>query len=49
MSSSSARTRHGVDRGQIDPSASVIRPLARLGRVRDVRWPTPDRLATCRS
>ncbi|MGA4840511.1 acyl-CoA desaturase [Streptomyces sp. G45] len=41
--------RHGVDRGQIDPSAAVIRLLERLGWVHDVRWPTPDRLATRRS
>ncbi|MWA15651.1 acyl-CoA desaturase [Streptomyces sp. BA2] len=40
--------RHGVDRGQIDPSAAVIRLLERLGWVRDVRWPTPDRIATRR-
>ncbi|MEV8524795.1 acyl-CoA desaturase [Streptomyces sp. NPDC052000] len=36
--------RHGVDHGQIDPSAAVIRLLERLGWVRDVRWPTPDRI-----
>ncbi|WP_125263720.1 acyl-CoA desaturase [Streptomyces alboflavus] len=41
--------RHGVDRGQIDPSAAVIRLLERLGWVHDVRWPTPDRLAARRS
>ncbi|WJV47210.1 acyl-CoA desaturase [Streptomyces flavofungini] len=41
--------RHGVDRGQLDPSAAVIRLLERLGWVYDVRWPTPDRLATRRS
>ncbi|MGW1728633.1 acyl-CoA desaturase [Streptomyces sp. NPDC002306] len=40
--------RHGVDRGQIDPSAAVIRLLERLGWVSDVRWPTPDRLAARR-
>lgn len=31
------------------PSASVIRLLERLGRVRDVRRPTPDRVAVRRS
>ncbi|WP_406341802.1 acyl-CoA desaturase [Streptomyces sp. NBC_00648] len=41
--------RHGVDRGQIDPSAAVIRLLERLGLVRDVRWPSPDRIATHRT
>ncbi|MFC9913036.1 acyl-CoA desaturase [Streptomyces sp. NPDC059862] len=41
--------RHGVDRGQIDPSAAVIRLLERLGWVHDVRWPTSDRLAVRRA
>ncbi|QEU97454.1 acyl-CoA desaturase [Streptomyces kanamyceticus] len=41
--------RHGVDRGQIDPSAAVIRLLEHVGWVRDVRWPTPDRIATRRT
>ncbi|MEV6756627.1 acyl-CoA desaturase [Streptomyces sp. NPDC051214] len=36
--------RHGVGRGQLDPSAAVIRLLERLGLVHDVRWPTPDRV-----
>ncbi|MGP3980852.1 acyl-CoA desaturase [Streptomyces sp. KR80] len=40
--------RHGVDRGQLDPSAAVIRLLERLGLVRDVRWPTADRIAARR-
>ncbi|GAB2958059.1 hypothetical protein GCM10023080_017200 [Streptomyces pseudoechinosporeus] len=40
--------RHGVDRGQIDPSAAVIRLLERLGWVYDVRWPAPDRVAARR-
>ncbi|GAA1934390.1 acyl-CoA desaturase [Streptomyces durmitorensis] len=40
--------RHGVDRGQLDPSAAVIRLLERLGWVHDVRWPTPDRVASRR-
>ncbi|MFG3717154.1 hypothetical protein ACGF8D_04985 [Streptomyces massasporeus] len=41
--------RHGVDRGRIDPSSAVIRLLERLGRVRDVRRPTSDRLAARRA
>ncbi|MGW0969227.1 acyl-CoA desaturase [Streptomyces sp. NPDC002516] len=41
--------RHGVDRGQLDPSAAVIRLFERLGWVTDVRWPTPDRIAARRA
>uniref|UniRef100_A0AAU2VDQ1 Acyl-CoA desaturase n=1 Tax=Streptomyces sp. NBC_00003 TaxID=2903608 RepID=A0AAU2VDQ1_9ACTN len=41
--------RHGVDRGQIDPSAAVIRLLERLGWVYDVHWPTPARIAARRT
>jgi stearoyl-CoA desaturase (delta-9 desaturase) len=41
--------RHGVDRGQIDPSAALIRLLERLGWMHDVRWPTPDRVAARRA
>ncbi|WP_455567677.1 acyl-CoA desaturase [Streptomyces celluloflavus] len=40
--------RHGVDRGQLDPSAAVIRLFERLGWVRDVRWPDPARVAARR-
>ncbi|MFD9324777.1 acyl-CoA desaturase [Streptomyces sp. NPDC060065] len=40
--------RHGVDRGQVDPSAAVIRLLERLGWVSEVRWPAPDRVAARR-
>ncbi|WP_232248536.1 acyl-CoA desaturase [Streptacidiphilus rugosus] len=36
--------RHGVDPGQIDLSATVIRLLERAGWATDVRWPTPARL-----
>jgi stearoyl-CoA desaturase (delta-9 desaturase) len=36
--------RHGVDRGQVDPSAAVIRVLERVGWVSGVRWPVPARL-----
>ncbi|MEU7688159.1 acyl-CoA desaturase, partial [Streptomyces spectabilis] len=41
--------RHGVDRGQIDPSAAAIRLLERLGWAHDVHWPTPDRIGTRRA
>jgi stearoyl-CoA desaturase (delta-9 desaturase) len=37
--------RHGVGRGQIDLSASIIAILERLGWAYDIRWPTPQRLA----
>jgi stearoyl-CoA desaturase (delta-9 desaturase) len=37
--------RHGVQRGQVDPSARVIWLFEKLGWARDVRWPTPARLA----
>ena len=40
--------RHGVDRGQLDPSAALIRVFERLGWVRDVRWPDPARVAARR-
>ncbi|MFF8367739.1 acyl-CoA desaturase [Streptomyces lydicus] len=40
--------RHGVDRGQVDVSAAVIRLFERLGWVWNVRWPDPDRLAARR-
>ncbi|PZG45500.1 acyl-CoA desaturase, partial [Spongiactinospora gelatinilytica] len=36
--------RHGLGRGQIDPSSGVIRLLERLGWVSDVRWPNPERI-----
>ena len=36
--------RHGVLRHQIDPSASSIRAMERLGWVSDVRWPTTQRV-----
>lgn len=36
--------RHGV-KGQLDPSARVIRWFEQLGWARDVRWPDPDRIA----
>jgi stearoyl-CoA desaturase (Delta-9 desaturase) len=37
--------RHGVKRGQIDTSARLIWMFEKFGWVRDVRWPTPQRLA----
>ncbi|MFK4065450.1 acyl-CoA desaturase [Streptomyces sp. NPDC029674] len=40
--------RHGVDRGQVDPSAAAIRLFERLGWVDDVRWPTRSRIAARR-
>lgn len=36
--------RHGVDRHQVDSSATVIRLLERLGWATSVRWPTPELL-----
>ncbi|ODU00163.1 MAG: stearoyl-CoA 9-desaturase [Pseudonocardia sp. SCN 72-86] len=36
--------RHGVRRGQVDLSASVIRGFEKLGWATAVRWPTPRRL-----
>ncbi|MEV3860759.1 acyl-CoA desaturase [Streptomyces sp. NPDC050095] len=41
--------RHGVERGQLDPSAAVIRLFERLGWVHDVRWPTRSRLEAHRA
>jgi stearoyl-CoA desaturase (Delta-9 desaturase) len=40
--------RHGIERGQIDMSAGVIRALEKLGWASDVRWPTARRLARLR-
>jgi stearoyl-CoA desaturase (Delta-9 desaturase) len=37
--------RHGVLRGQVDISARLIRVFQLLGWARNVRWPTPERLA----
>ena len=39
-----ACARHGVDRGQIDLSAGLIRLFERAGWVSAVRWPRPARL-----
>jgi stearoyl-CoA desaturase (delta-9 desaturase) len=36
--------RHGVDRGQIDLSAELIRLYEHAGWATDVRWPSPARL-----
>jgi Fatty-acid desaturase len=40
--------RHGALKGQLDPSARVIRWFELLGWVYDVRWPDPQRLAAKR-
>ena len=37
--------RHGVLRGQVDISARTIWIFEKLGWVRDVRWPRPERIA----
>ena len=37
--------RHGVQRGQIDTSAALIKGFEKLGWATDVRWPDPARLA----
>jgi stearoyl-CoA desaturase (delta-9 desaturase) len=39
-----ACARHGVDPGQVDLSASLIRVFERAGWASAVRWPTADRL-----
>lgn len=41
--------RHGVDKGQVDTSARVIRWFEQLGWAHDVRWPRPERLASRRA
>jgi stearoyl-CoA desaturase (Delta-9 desaturase) len=41
--------RHGVGRGQLDPSARVIRVFEQLGWATQVRWPTSRRLAALRA
>jgi stearoyl-CoA desaturase (Delta-9 desaturase) len=41
--------RHGVLRGQLDPSARVIWAFEKLGWASDVRWPKPERLAKLRA
>jgi stearoyl-CoA desaturase (delta-9 desaturase) len=43
-----ASARHGVDRGQLDTSAFLIRTFERFGWVRGVHWPDADRLASKR-
>jgi len=40
--------RHGVLKGQLDPSARVIWALEKLGWAYDVRWPDEDRLTAKR-
>jgi stearoyl-CoA desaturase (delta-9 desaturase) len=41
--------RHGVLRGQVDSSARIIRWFELAGWARDVRWPSPDRVAARRA
>jgi stearoyl-CoA desaturase (delta-9 desaturase) len=41
--------RHGVLRGQLDTSARIIWIFEKLGWVRDVRWPKPERLEKLRA
>jgi stearoyl-CoA desaturase (delta-9 desaturase) len=41
--------RHGVEPGQIDISARVIRWFERAGWATDVRWPKPERLGARRA
>ncbi|MFJ6833266.1 acyl-CoA desaturase [Streptomyces sp. NPDC091209] len=41
--------RHGVDRGQIDSSARIIRWCEQLGWAYDVRWPSRSRIDSRRS
>jgi stearoyl-CoA desaturase (delta-9 desaturase) len=40
--------RHGVLPGQLDLAAIVIRGLERVGLAREVRWPSPARIARAR-
>jgi stearoyl-CoA desaturase (delta-9 desaturase) len=41
--------RHGVLRGQLDSSARLIRWFELAGWARDVRWPSPERIAARRA
>jgi stearoyl-CoA desaturase (delta-9 desaturase) len=41
--------RHGVDKGQLDSSARLIRWFEKAGWARDVRWPRAERLAARRA
>ncbi|WP_392966582.1 acyl-CoA desaturase [Streptomyces sp. LN245] len=41
--------RHGVDRGQLDSSARIIRWCEQLGWAYDVRWPSRSRIDSRRS
>lgn len=44
-----ACARHGVLRGQLDPSARLIRGFERAGWAHHVRWPDPSRLSAHRT
>jgi len=37
--------RHGVDKGQVDPSAVVLRIFERIGWITEVKWPRRELLA----
>jgi stearoyl-CoA desaturase (delta-9 desaturase) len=39
-----ALARHGCDRGQLDPSAALLKAFEHLGWVSHVRWPNPEQL-----
>lgn len=39
-----ASARHGLLRGQLDPSAAIISALERAGWASSVRWPDPERV-----
>jgi fatty-acid desaturase len=41
--------RHGVEPGQLDLSAELIQLMEKAGWVRDVHWPTAERLAALRA
>ncbi len=43
-----ALARHGCDRGELDPSAGLLRVFERLGWAWHARWPSAEQLATRR-
>ena len=44
-----AMARHGCDRGQLDPSAGLLRVFERLGWATEVRWPEAEQLGRRRA
>jgi stearoyl-CoA desaturase (Delta-9 desaturase) len=44
-----AMARHGCDRGQLDPSAGLLRVFERLGWASEVRWPEAEQLGRRRA